>query len=154
MVEKVVKSRVVQIDSQKTWNMITSKLMHQTTIPVIMYFTAAWCKPAMTMKPVFEEQAMIHKDTLFLSVDVDDVKGVMKKMQIKAMPTFIMIKLDNKQKGKVMDKVVGANPNEVKKRIAAFIHSAVTSSNSGSCVTNNACSIRVVTVTKNSDCDV
>nr|GFC17576.1 thioredoxin-like protein CXXS1 [Tanacetum cinerariifolium] len=39
---------------------------------VIVYFTAAWCKPSMEMNPVFEEQAMIFKDALFLSVDVDD----------------------------------------------------------------------------------
>ncbi|PWA44796.1 hypothetical protein CTI12_AA522500 [Artemisia annua] len=71
MVEKVVKSRVIQIDSQETCDLITSKPMYQAS-PVIVYFTAAWCKPSMEMNPLFEEQAMIFKDALFLSVDVDD----------------------------------------------------------------------------------
>lgn len=47
----------------------------------------------------------------------------MEKMQTKAMPTFVMLTIDDKQEGEVIDKVVGANPDEAKKRIAAFINS-------------------------------
>ncbi|KAJ9568088.1 hypothetical protein OSB04_004054 [Centaurea solstitialis] len=120
MFKKGVKSRVVQIDSQETWQKITSNPMYQAS-HVIVYFTAAWCKPAMMMNPLFEEQALIHKDALFLSIDVDEAKGMMEKMKIKAMPTFIMMMM-NKNEGEVIDKVVGANPVEIKKRITAFIH--------------------------------
>ncbi|KAI3673772.1 hypothetical protein L6452_39902 [Arctium lappa] len=122
MFEKGVKSRVVKIDSQQTWQQIISNPMYQVS-PVIVYFTAAWCKPAMAMNPLFEEQALIHKDAIFLYVDVDEVKGMMKKMKIKAMPTFLMMMMNKKTEGEVIDKVVGANPVETKKRIAAFIHS-------------------------------
>ncbi|KAL4566838.1 hypothetical protein LXL04_030963 [Taraxacum kok-saghyz] len=121
MLEKGAKSRVVQVDSQETWNLITSKLMYQDS-PIIVNFTATWCMPATAMEPLFEEQALIHKDALFLSVDVDEAKGLMKKMKIRAMPTFIMMTCNKKREWVVMDKVVGANPNEIKKRIAAFIH--------------------------------
>ncbi|KAI3504449.1 hypothetical protein L2E82_46213 [Cichorium intybus] len=121
MFEKVVKSRVLQVDSQEKWNLITSKPEYLDS-PIIVNFTANWCMPATAMEPLFEEQALIHKDAIFLSVDVDEVKGLMEKMKIKAMPTFIMMTPNKNQEREVMDKVVGANPNEIKKRIAAFIN--------------------------------
>lgn len=40
-------------------------------------------------------------------------------MEIKAMPTFLMLKDGNQ----VVDKLVGANPDETKKRIGGFIQS-------------------------------
>ncbi|KAI3688564.1 hypothetical protein L2E82_46215 [Cichorium intybus] len=118
-----VKSRVLQIDSQEKWNLITSKPMYQDS-PIIVNFTATWCKPATAMEPLFEEQALKHKEAIFLSVDVDEVKGLMEKMKIKAMPTFIMMTPNKNQEREVMDKVVGANPNEIKKTIATFINLA------------------------------
>lgn len=39
-------------------------------------------------------------------------------MEIKAMPTFVLMK-----EGSEVDKLVGANPEEIKKRISGFIHS-------------------------------
>lgn len=42
-------------------------------------------------------------------------------MKIKAMPTFLMMTSNKNKEWEVMDKVVGANPKEIKKRIAAFI---------------------------------
>ena len=32
--------------------------------------------PATAMEPLFEEQALIHKDFMFLSVDVDEAKVI------------------------------------------------------------------------------
>lgn len=39
-------------------------------------------------------------------------------MKIKAMPTFILMK-----EGALVDKLVGANPQEIRKMINGFIHS-------------------------------
>lgn len=38
-------------------------------------------------------------------------------MEIKAMPTFVLMK-----EGAQVDKLVGANPDEIRKRIAGFLH--------------------------------
>lgn len=46
------------------------------------------------------------------------VQEVAKRMEVKAMPTFVSIK-----DGARVDKLVGANPEEIKKRIEGFIHS-------------------------------
>ncbi|KAF5944961.1 hypothetical protein HYC85_019038 [Camellia sinensis] len=56
--------------------------------------------------------------TLFLTVDVDDVKEVATKYEIKAMPTFLLMK-----DGAQVDKIVGANPDEKKKRTEGLVQS-------------------------------
>ncbi|KAL5216000.1 hypothetical protein ABZP36_007401 [Zizania latifolia] len=66
----------------------------------------------------FEELAQTHPEILFLYVDVDDVVSVSSKLGVKAMPTFFLIK------GKeVVKKIVGANPDEVKRMADASAES-------------------------------
>nr|ABR17305.1 unknown [Picea sitchensis] len=67
------------------------------------------------MAGFFENLALKYPHILFLLVDVDEVKGVKDKMDVKAMPTFLLMK-DNVQ----VDKIVGANADELQKRVAAF----------------------------------
>ncbi|KAL5548236.1 hypothetical protein UlMin_003467 [Ulmus minor] len=78
--------------------------------------------PSVAMNPFFEELALTYQDVLFLLVDVDELKVVASKMEIKAMPTFLLMR-----EGTVVDKLVGANREEMRKRIDSFVYS--TSSN-------------------------
>lgn len=80
------------------------------------HFAAIWCIPSVAMNPFFEELASTYQDVLFLTVDVDDVKEVASQYEVKAMPTFILIK-----DGTPVDKLVGANPDEITKRIQALV---------------------------------
>ncbi|TYH30282.1 hypothetical protein ES288_A01G082200v1 [Gossypium darwinii] len=111
---KKPKSRVVKINSQRTWDFFITQANNQAC-PVMVHFTAAWCVPSVAMNPFFEELALSYKDILFLSVDVDDVKEAASKMEITAMPTFLLMR-----QGTQVDKLVGANPDEIKKMIDAF----------------------------------
>ncbi|KAF9666926.1 hypothetical protein SADUNF_Sadunf16G0279500 [Salix dunnii] len=90
--------RVVKIDSEKSWdffiNQATSKEFSQQGV-------ASSCK-----------------HILFLSVDFDVVKEVARKMEVKAMPTFLLM-----MGGAEVDKLVGANPDEIRKRVAGSAHS-------------------------------
>ncbi|KAK1308076.1 Thioredoxin-like protein CXXS1 [Acorus calamus] len=52
----------------------------------------------------------------FLLVDVDDIKAAATKMEVKAMPTFVLMK-----GGDVMEKLVGANPDAIKRWIDGFV---------------------------------
>lgn len=52
-----------------------------------------------------------------LSFD-DDNQEVATRMDVKAMPTFLLLK-----DGAAVEKVVGANPEELKKRIDVFVQS-------------------------------
>ncbi|KAH7546626.1 thioredoxin-like protein CXXS1 [Ziziphus jujuba] len=115
--DQLRKSRVVKVDSKKSWDFFISQATNQGC-PVVVHFTAAWCIPSVAMNPFFEELAFSYQDILFILVDVDEVKIVASKMDIKAMPTFLLMR-----EGAPVDKLVGANPKEMRKRIDDFIHS-------------------------------
>ncbi|GAY54780.1 hypothetical protein CUMW_159370 [Citrus unshiu] len=114
---QLMKSRVARVNSEKSWDLFITQATNQGC-PVVVHFTAAWCMPSVAMNHFFEELASTYQDILFLSVDVDEVKVVASKMEVKAMPTFILMK-----EGALVDKLVGANPQAIRKMINGFIHS-------------------------------
>ncbi|XP_058072876.1 thioredoxin-like protein CXXS1 [Magnolia sinica] len=115
--DQLIKSRVVKIDSEDSWDFFQNQANNQGC-PVVVHFTASWCAPSVAMNPIFEELALNYQDILFLVVDVDDVKAVASRMEVKAMPTFVLMK-----DGTQVDKLVGANPEEIRKRIDSFARS-------------------------------
>ncbi|WCJ20333.1 Thioredoxin-like protein CXXS1 [Euphorbia peplus] len=115
--EGQTKSGVVKVDSMETWEFYVAQANTQNC-PIVVHFTAAWCIPSVAMNPFFEELASMYPDVLFLIVDVDDVKDVAAKLEVKAMPTFVLLK-----EGVPVDKLVGANPEEVRKRVDLFVQS-------------------------------
>ncbi|KGN64577.1 thioredoxin-like protein CXXS1 [Cucumis sativus] len=108
------RTRVVKIESMESWNFNLTKAIQQDSL-IVVHFTASWCMPSVAMNPFFEELALTYPDVLFLTVDVDEVKEVAAKLEIKAMPTFLVMK-----NGNLIDKLVGANPEEIRKRIGAY----------------------------------
>ncbi|XP_011003405.1 PREDICTED: thioredoxin-like protein CXXS1 [Populus euphratica] len=115
--EQQPKSRVIKVESVESWDFYITQATNQAC-PIVVHFTALWCMPSVAMNPVFEELASAYPDGLFLIVDVDEVKEVATKMEVKAMPTFVLMK-DSAQ----VDKIVGANPEEIRKRIDGFMQS-------------------------------
>ncbi|XP_022753948.1 thioredoxin-like protein CXXS1 [Durio zibethinus] len=109
-----VKARVIKVETEDSWDFLITQANNRGC-PVMVHFAAAWCVPSVAMNPFFEELARSYQDILFLLVDVDDVKGVASKMEIKAMPTFLLMR-----QGTQIDKLVGANPDEIRKRIDGF----------------------------------
>uniref|UniRef100_M3XI97 Thioredoxin domain-containing protein n=1 Tax=Latimeria chalumnae TaxID=7897 RepID=M3XI97_LATCH len=59
---------------------------------VVIDFYAEWCGPCKKIQPQYEELSKVHKDVLFLSVDVDEAQDLVQECEIKAMPTFIFMK--------------------------------------------------------------
>ncbi|KAJ9671979.1 hypothetical protein PVL29_025567 [Vitis rotundifolia] len=116
--QQLKESRVVKVDSEESWDFFFSQATNQGC-PVVVHFTAAWCIPSVAMTAFFEDLALNYQDMLFLVVDVDEVKEVASKMEIKAMPTFLLMR-----EGAQVDKLVGANPDEIRKRTEAFIRSS------------------------------
>jgi len=58
----------------------------------VLYFTADWCSPCKKVKPIVEE---LNKDQLnikFVIIDVDIEIEMVKKFEIRSVPTFILIK--------------------------------------------------------------
>ncbi|KAF7822857.1 thioredoxin-like protein CXXS1 [Senna tora] len=110
-------SKVVKIRSRESWEYyITHATNHG--YPIMVHFSACWCMPSIAISPFFEELASTYQHILFLMVDVDEIKEVASKLGIKAMPTLVLI-----SGGAPMDKIVGANPKEIRKMMDAFLHS-------------------------------
>ncbi len=110
-------SKVVKVDSKQTWDSFVAQATKQGS-PIVAHFTASWCIPSVAMNPFIEELASTYQDIMFILVDVDDVQEVASKYEVKAMPTFLLMK-----EGTQVDKLVGANPDEIKKRIESLIQS-------------------------------
>uniref|UniRef100_A0A803NYY9 Thioredoxin domain-containing protein n=2 Tax=Cannabis sativa TaxID=3483 RepID=A0A803NYY9_CANSA len=116
--EEGIKSKVLNVDSVESWDSCFNQATSQGS-PIVVHFTASWCMPSVAMNPIFEELASTYTDVLFLTVDVDEIKEVASRMDVKAMPTFVLMR-----NGAQVDKLVGANPDEIKKRIDSFVQSS------------------------------
>lgn len=72
----------------------------------ILYFTAEWCNPCQRTKPIAEE---LKRDGLidFVFVDADSEFELIKKFEIKSIPTFILI-----ENGKEVARMNGAKTKD------------------------------------------
>lgn len=113
--EEMIKEKVVKVESEESWNLFLSQASNQGC-PVIVHFGASWCVPSLAMNGYFDELAHNYHDILFLLVDVDEVKEVAAKMEIKAMPTFVLMR-DNE----VVSKIIGANPDAIKNLVDSCV---------------------------------
>ncbi|KAJ2071628.1 hypothetical protein IW146_006368 [Coemansia sp. RSA 922] len=71
---------------------------------VAVDFTASWCGPCRQMSPIFSDLSSEHRDVLFLSVDIDNVRDVAQAYGISSLPTFKFF-----YGGREYQTVVGAN---------------------------------------------
>ena len=80
---------------------------------VVVDFFATWCGPCKAIAPAIEEMAKgEYSMCKFLKVDVDECEEIAMDNEISAMPTFKFFK-----GGKVVDELVGANPDKLKEII-------------------------------------
>ena len=54
----------------------------------VFYFTAEWCGPCKTTKPIVEE--MKKEGFEFQTIDADYEQLLVKRFQVKSVPTFIL----------------------------------------------------------------
>ncbi|CAA2968845.1 thioredoxin H2-like [Olea europaea subsp. europaea] len=108
------KGRVLAFHSSSKWKIhfeaskLTSNLM-------VVDFKASWCGPSRSMEPAMNEFSAKYTDVHFIKIDVDELEDVAKDFGIQIMPTFILIK-----KGEEVDKLVGANKEELRKKIEKY----------------------------------
>ncbi|XP_022891588.1 thioredoxin H2-like [Olea europaea var. sylvestris] len=107
----VNKGRVIAYHSSSKWKIhfeaskLTSNLM-------VIDFTASWCGPCRYMEPAMNEFATKYTDVEFIKIDIDELEDVAQEFEVHVLPTFLLIK-----KGKEVDKLVGANKEELGKKI-------------------------------------
>jgi thioredoxin 1 len=74
--------------------------------PVIVKFTAPWCRPCRHITPVLEAIANAQGEALRLvELDIDENLGVPARYSVLSIPTVILF-----SKGEALAKVVGAAP--------------------------------------------
>lgn len=83
---------------------------------VIVDFFATWCGPCKMLAPILEKLSTKYSAATFYKIDVDEVPSVAAAQEITAMPTIILYK-----SGKVVSKVVGANPSAIDQAISSSI---------------------------------
>lgn len=98
---------------------ITSAEQFKTVIGssklVVVDFFATWCGPCKMIAPLLDRFATEYAaGAEFYKVDVDELGSVAQEQEVSAMPTIIFYK-----NGQVVDKVIGANPNAIKQKIAS-----------------------------------
>ena len=73
---------------------------------LIYYFTADWCNPCKKVRPIVEE---INRETAnkFQIIDADLEMELVKKFDIRSVPTFILLK-----DGKEIKRITGAQTRE------------------------------------------
>ena len=72
----------------------------------ILYFTADWCNPCKKVKPIVED---INMDSAikFQFIDVDQESEMAKSMNVRSIPTFIVI-----ENGSEVKRATGAQTKE------------------------------------------
>jgi thioredoxin 1 len=79
----------------------------------VLYFTADWCNPCKKVKPIVEEMNR-ESITKFQMVDVDSEMELVKRFEIRSVPTFILI-----ENGKEIKRTTGA---QTRGQLEAFIN--------------------------------
>lgn len=78
----------------------------------VVDFYATWCGPCKAMAPHLSKLVQEYPDVSFYKVDVDESGDVAQHCGVSAMPTFVFAK-----SGKLLGKIVGANPNGIEQGI-------------------------------------
>ncbi|MED6134431.1 hypothetical protein PIB30_037031 [Stylosanthes scabra] len=115
----MAEGQVIPVKSLQQWK-DQLKLGTDSKKLVAVDFTATWCGPCRFIGPVFADIAKKTPNSIFLKVDVDEMRDIAEEWGVEAMPTFIFFK-----DGKAVDKVVGAKKEELEHAISK--HSASSS---------------------------
>ncbi|RDX46147.1 thioredoxin-domain-containing protein [Lentinus brumalis] len=97
-------SKPIVIESVSHWNS-TLRAAKEQNKPIVVDFYATWCGPC--------KLASQYSNGVFLKVDVDKLQAIAQKYQIRAMPTFYVIR----ESGPV-DSLQGADPRGLAAMVA------------------------------------
>lgn len=109
--DSLSESRVIAFHSHNKWQLHFNSLKESNKL-LVVDFAASWCGPCKFMEPTVKNMASKYTDVEFVKLDVDEVSDVAQEFGVQAMPTFLLLK-----QGKEVDRVVGAKPDELEKKI-------------------------------------
>ncbi len=92
----------------------------EASVPVLVDFTAPWCRPCRAIEPILEELEREHEGRVRLvRLDIDTNLGVPSRYGVLSLPT-VMVFVD----GEPVDTILGAQP---RRRYAEAVARAVSS---------------------------
>jgi thioredoxin 1 len=71
---------------------IVTILNNNIDIYTLLYFTATWCGPCKKVMPIIKDKFTKINNMSIYQIDIDENDKLVKKYDIKSVPTFIMIK--------------------------------------------------------------
>lgn len=57
----------------------------------LLYFSASWCGPCKSFKPMLEEFEKAHPEIVVVKIDVDDKRDLALLYAVRAVPTLIVL---------------------------------------------------------------
>lgn len=96
------------------------QLVAKSEQPVVMEFTAPWCRPCRDMEPIVAALSVERPDLRFALVDVDKAVQLAMKYRVTSIPCFIFFK-----DGEVVGREVGSlSRSELESLIEKYLHTA------------------------------
>jgi len=107
-----LKSGVKHIKSEQEWDSLMSTAA-SLDLPVLVKFTADWCKPCKAIAPLFKSLAEANSELIFGELDYDANKKLAKRLGAKIMPTFQLYRHFTKT-----SEFIGANEEKLKDTVS------------------------------------
>lgn len=95
-------------NTQPTTDQSFEKDVLQSSVPVLVDFWAAWCRPCLALAPKLEEVAgELGSKIKVVKLNIDENPDAPSRYNVKGIPTMILFK-----NGQEIDQIVGNHPKE------------------------------------------